>query len=106
MILRGRVPGAALVPRLPRAVIFRPFRTLGFGSLRSHRDRGRPRRDSGCRTEDRESIKSWISELPAKVVGKSLGEIEQILRTQIASLFSNFGASIKSSFQKEPHFTK
>jgi hypothetical protein len=34
----GGVPGAALVPRLPRADIFRPFRALGFGSLRSHID--------------------------------------------------------------------
>jgi hypothetical protein len=32
------VPGAALVPRLPRAIVFRPSGALGFGSLRSHID--------------------------------------------------------------------
>ena len=38
MKLRGAIPGAALVPRLPRAIIFRPSGALELGSLRSHID--------------------------------------------------------------------
>ena len=37
MRLGDDLPGAAL-GRLPRAIVFGPFRTLGFGSLGSHRE--------------------------------------------------------------------
>jgi hypothetical protein len=45
-------PGAALVPRWPRADVFRPFRTFELGSLRSHR---------GERTGSMERIDRQIS---------------------------------------------
>ena len=46
------------------------------------------------------TIKGWATELPAKMVGKSTGELEYILNNEISVLFSTFGEQIKSKVKE------